>query len=244
MIEEGNINIVMNAINKLSGDRRDYLNRYLSNAPRWFLESMELVKKDKNSIFIEEGKEIKFVYILIEGTVRAIDYRIFGIVYDYNWFDKVKTFGAMEILLKIEQFKTTLMTVTPCTMLKISRSKYEAWMLNDMNALHMEIEDMGKSLLEQARKERVFLFLQGMDRILYLFTEIYENSKENNQIMISQTRKEISERTGLSIKTINRSIKKMVENGFIIKKGTKIIITKEEYVKIKEYLSPIVDEIA
>lgn len=243
MLEEGNINKVMSTLNNLSGERKEYLNKYLRNAPHWYLESMEVVKKDKNSIFIEEGQDVKFVYILIDGIVRAIDYRIFGIVYDYIWFDNIKTFGAMEILLKFEKYKTTLMTVTPCTILKISRSKYEAWMLNDMNALHMEIEDMGKSLLEQARKERVFLFLQGMDRIIYLFTEIYEKSNVNNQVVINQTRKEISERTGLSVKTINRSIYKMEEEGYITKKGTKITVSKNQYKKIKEYLSPIVDEI-
>lgn len=243
MLEEGNINKVMAILNNLSGERKEYLNKYLRNAPRWYLESMEIVQKDKNNIFIEEGTDVKFVYILIEGIVRAIDYRIFGIVYDYIWFDPIKTFGAMEILLKFEQYKTTLMTVTPCTMIKISRSKYETWMLNDMNALHMEIEDMGKSLLEQARKERVFLFLQGMDRIIYLFMDIYEKSNVDNQVVINQTRKEISERTGLSVKTINRSISKMEENGYIIKKGTKISIFEKEYKKIKEYLSPIVDEV-
>lgn len=242
MLEKDNLNKVNNVLNGLSDDRKEYLNRYLRNAPRWFFEAMEIIYKDKNNIFVEEGRDVNFVYILLDGIVRGIDYRIFGIVYDYIWFDYVKTFGAMEILLKIGHYKTTLKTVTPCTMLKIERSKYEAWMLNDMNALHMEVEDMGISLLEQARKERVFLFLQGMDRIMYLFMDIYEKSYGDSVVIIKQTRKDISERTGLSIKTINRSIVKLEENGFISKTGPKIKITKEHYDKITKYLSPIVDE--
>lgn len=239
---ENNLNKVMSLISGLSEERKEYMNRYLRNAPRWFLESMEIIHKDKNSIFVEEGTDINFVYILVEGTVRGIDYRIFGIVYDYIWFDWIKSFGAMEILLKINKYKTTLKTVTPCTMLKIHRSKYETWMLNDMNALHMEVEDMGLSLLEQARKERVFLFLQGSDRLLYLFMDIYEKAHNEKEVIIKQTRKEISERTGLSIKTINRSIVKLEEHNFISKSGPKIKITSEDYKRIKGYLSPIVDE--
>lgn len=240
---EGNMNKVVTEINNLNGDRKEYLNRYLRNAPRWFLESMEIVYKDKNSVFIEEGTEVNFVYILIEGIVRGIDYRILGIVYDYIWFDEIKAFGAMEILLKIDHYKTTLITVTPCTMFKISRNKYQTWMLNDMNALHMEIEDMGKTLLEQARKERVFLFLQGMDRITYFLTELYENMKTDSKIVIKQTRKEMSERTGLSIKTINRAIAKMEELDYISREGTKISISNNQYKRIKEYLAPIVDKL-
>lgn len=239
---EENVKVVMDIINGLQGDRKDYLKKYLQNAPHWFLESMEVIHKDKNHIFIEEGTEVQFVYILVEGIVRAIDYRIFGIVYDYIWFDQVKTFGGMEILLKLGEYKTTLKTATPCTMFKISRTQYEAWMLNDMNALHMEVEDMGRSLLEQARKERVFLFLQGMDRIMYLFMDLYEKRNKNKEVIIKQTRKEISERTGLSVKTINRSIIKLLEQGYITKSGTKIMISRTQHQMMRDYLSPIVDE--
>lgn len=239
---EDNINKIVKLQNCLDKEQREYLNRYLSNAPRWFLESMQIVRKEKNSIFIQEGSEVDNVYILTEGIVRAIDYRILGIVYDYMWFYSVKVFGAMEILLKMENYKTTLMTVTPCTMLVIPKNTFEKWMLNDMNALHMEIESMGRYLLEQARKERLFLFLQGIDRIIYLFSQIYEQNGGNIQCIINLTRKDLSERSGLSIKTINRSIKKLEDDGYISRDGNKIIISNDQFLAMKKYLAPIVDQ--
>ena len=241
MPEVGNINKVVALINSLTGERREYINRYLRNAPRWFLESMQVVQKEKNSVFIEEGTRIEYIHLLTDGVVSAIDYRILGIEYDYMSFHPIKVFGAMEVLLKINEYKTTLMTATPCTMLVVPRSKFESWMFNDMNALHMEIEDMGISLLEQARKERVFLFLQGMDRLIYLFIQIYEQSKNNDDILIARTRKELSERSGLSIKTINRSISKMEECGYITRNGNKMRVSREQYLAMKEYLSPTVE---
>lgn len=242
MAGENGINKIVALQNSLAGEKKEYLNRYLDNSPLWFLESMQIVRKEKNSIFIEENADVDYVYILVDGIVRAIDYRICGIVYDYMWFYSVKVFGAMEILLKMEKYKTTLKTVTDCTMIVISKNKFEKWMLNDINALHMEIESMGSYLLEQARKERVFLFLQGIDRIIYLFTQIYEQSSENNQCLLNLTRVELSERSGLSVKTINRSIKKMEENGYFSRNGNKIIISKKQYLIMKEYLAPIVDQ--
>lgn len=241
MQEAGNLNKVMTLISSLSSDKKEYMNHYLRNAPRWFLESMQVVQKEKNNVFIEEGTRVDQVHLLIDGIVRAIDYRIFGIEYDYMWFYAIKAFGAMEILLKMDEYKTTLMTVTPCTFLVVPRNKFETWMFNDMNALHMELEDMGTSLLEQARKERVFLFLQGMDRLIYLFTQIYERSKKDGDVLVSRTRKELSERSGLSIKTINRSITKMVQNGYITREGNKIRITHDQYLAMKAYLSPTVE---
>lgn len=241
MAGEDNINKLVALQNSLPGEKRKYLNRYLSNSPLWFLESLQIIRKEKNSIFVEENAEVDNVYILVEGIVRAIDYRICGIVYDYMRFYSVKVFGAMEILLNMTKYRTTLITATECTMLVISKSAFEKWMLNDINALHMEIESIGTYLLEQSRKERVFLFLQGNDRIMYLFTQIYEQAGTKNQCVLDLTRVELSERSGLSVKTINRSVKKMEEDGYITRSGNKIIITNRQYLLMKEYLTPIVD---
>ncbi len=242
MAGEDNINKLVALQNSLTGEKKEYLNKYLDNSPLWFLESMQIVRKEKNSIFIEENEEVDNVYILVDGIVKAMDYRICGIVYDYMWFYAIKVFGTMEILLKMEKYKTTLKTVTDCVMVVISKSKFEKWLLNDINALQMEIQSMGSYLLEQARKERAFLFLQGIDRIMYLFTQIYEQHSEGNQCFLHLTRVEISERSGLSVKTINRSIKKMVENGNINKTGNKIMISDKQYYQMKEYLAPILEQ--
>ena len=241
MQDESNLGRIAALKNNLSEERRDYLTRYLSKAPDWFMESMQIVHKEKNNVFVKEGLGVDNVYILIDGIVKAIEYRICGIVYDYMWFYPVKVFGSMEILLKLEKYRTTLMTVTPCTLLVISKSKFETWMTDDLNALQIEIETMGRYLLEQARKERVFLFLLGIDRVIYLFTQIYEQTAKEGQCVLNLTRKELSERSGLSIKTISRSIKKMQEDEYIGRKGNKILISSPQYLAMKKYLEPIVD---
>ena len=242
MLEEENISKIINLQKSLSGDQKEYLNTYLSNAPRWLLESMQIIHKDKNSIFIKENLDVDWVYILVEGVVRAIDYRFFGIAYDYMWFYSIKVFGAMETLLNIERYKTTLMTVTPCTLITIPKGNFEKWMMNDIHAMRMEMESIGNYLLEQARKERVFLFLQGADRLTYLFTQIYEQNREKDKCILSITRKDLSERSGLSIKTINRSVKTMEEKGYVSRLGHKIIITTGQYQIMKAYLAPYMDQ--
>lgn len=242
MLEGNNTNQIIALKNTLSDEHKNFLNNYLSNAPHWFWESLQIVQKDKNQIFIKEGLDVDTVFILIHGMVKAIEYRICGIVYDYMWFYPIKVFGAMEVLLKMEKYRTTLMTITPCTMLVVSKSKFEAWMMSDLNALNIEIEAMGRSLLEQARKERVFLFLFGNDRMIYLFSQLYEQTAKDDMCVLKLTRGQLSERAGLCIKTINRSIQKMEKSGYIGRVGNKITITKKQYLAMKEYLSHIVDD--
>ena len=193
-------------------------------------------------MFIEENTPVDFVYILLKGTVRAVDYRIKGVAYDYMWFQPGKTFGAMELFYKIPLYMTTIMTVTDCTVLVMSKKNYERWIWDDKNALQMEIISTGNMLLDQNRTGRIFLFLQGMDRIIYFFVRNYNQQKQDNMAIFDISRQEIAERSGFSVKTVNRAVKKMEEEGYITKKGHKIIISEEQYLKMKSYLAPIVEE--
>lgn len=239
---ESNIDKLVALKNAMRGEEKDYLNKYLLNAPMWILDSFQIVNMEKNHVFIRENSEVDMVYILVEGIVKAIDYRIFGIKYDYMRFYPVKVFGTMEILLEFERYMTTLITVTPCKMLVISKNKFEEWIKKDINALLLESKTLCAYLLEQARRERVFLFVHGIDRIILLFIEFYEQMAQNKKCILKLTRQDIADCSGLSIKTINRSVKKMQEEGYIGREGNSIIISEKQYLKMKEYISPIVDQ--
>lgn len=227
---------------RIPREQADYIRKYLMNAPYWVIETMQLVKKDKNMVFIEENTPANYVYILLEGSIRAVDYRVKGFAFDYMRLEGVSIVGSMECYFKLFNYMTTLATTTPCTFLIISRKNYEKWIWDDKNALQMDVASMGAYLIEQTRVNRLFLFLQGTDRFLYMFAKNYEKSLSKGEYRLDMSRQELAERSGFSIKTVNRSIKKMEEDGFIGRQGHKIIISREQYEKMKKYLDNILDQ--
>ena len=227
--------------------KSEYLNNYLSNAPYWLIESLCVVKKPKDKLIVEENAKADTIYILVDGTVRAVDYRIKGVAYDYMWFYAVEVFGSMELFFNIPKYMTTLKTVTDCTFLVLSREQYRRWIWDDKNALQLEVGSMGKYLLEQNRAGRVFLFLQGMDRILYMFVLEYESHKNRKSMVINASRQEIAERSGLSIKTVNRAVKKMEENKVCIEFESRSQNEGFARVAVSAFISqldPTIEEIA
>lgn len=241
-MEQQTIDRVLSLIKEAKGDGKDYLERYLISAPVWLLESFHIVSMDEGTVFIRENANVDFVYILVEGMVKAIDYRVFGITYDYMWWEAVKSFGAMEVILETDRYKTTLQTVTKCKMLVISRKKFERWMKSDINALKMESKMMVSYLLEQARRERIFLFMQGTDRVAYLLTQLYEERGNEKKCSLKWTRQELSDSTGLCVKTINRSVTKLLEDGYISREGNKIVITEQQYKEMKKFIAQKIDQ--
>ena len=237
------VGFILNLAKSLPKRESVYLQALLRDAPLWLFDCLNVQKFKEDEALIRENTPVDRVFILIDGIVKAVDHRIFGIEYDYMRFYPVKLFGSMEILLDLSTYKTTLNAVTSCTCLILTKDKFKKWIEKDINALLMETKAMGSYLLEQGLKERAFLFLNGKDRLFMVFIKNYEHQQEaNKKCIIGYTRQELSDFSGISIKTINRSIKKMEEDKFICRRGNKILISKEQYEKMKESIKDIISE--
>ncbi len=234
---------VTDLIASLQHKDRDYLNNFLANAPKWLLESFQVVHIKKNTAFIHENAEVNTVYILVEGIVKATDYRVYECVYDYARFSPVETFGAMEFLVGCTKYKTTLITETDCRFLRISKDQFEKWMVSDIHAVLMQVNSMTGYMLEQVRKERLFLLLQGTDRLYLLFMQMYQKSSDHKVCRIRLTRKEMAGSTGLSTKTVDRCLREMEKEGSIAKEGRTILIDEKKYQMIEKLISEKIDNV-
>lgn len=220
-------------IEKLDKENRDYLNRYFANAPDWLMDALQIVRFPKSVTFIDEGDKADRIYILLSGRVLAVDYRVREMVYGFFEFYPVQTFGTMEILVSMDRFKSALMTMEDSVFLKISREKFERWLRSDLQAFQMEAEKVARYLLEQARRERLQVLLQGVERVYLVLIKMYELYAKNDCCVIYMSRKDFAETTGLSERTISRIIKELEKKDYIRKDGWDIIITRKQYLRIK-----------
>ena len=205
----------------LNKESHMYLENFLKNAPMWLLEEFHEANISKDTEFVSENDPANTVYILLTGVVKATDIRVFPVVYDFIRFYPIEIFGAMEFLLREETYRTTLITVTNCKFLKLSREQFSKWVLNDINAMKMFTEAMTRYLLDQCRKERLYLFLQGEERVLLFLSDIYEKNGLADEIVINISRNDLAKGTALSVRTVNRTIKELIKEGFLVKKRKK-----------------------
>lgn len=215
-------------------EHREYMQKLMEKAPDWLFDELTIKKVKKGTIFIEEQTPIDWVYIFYKGKVQASEHRIPGTKYNYMRFHPVEAFGAMEILLDLKQYRATLETQTDCAFLQIRKERFELWLRVDINAMLIEARSMGLSLLEQARRERLWIFLQGRDRLFMLFTEIYEETHNRGDLCkIRWTRQQLADNVGISIRTVNRAIKAMDEEGYITNRRNAILVDRPQYLKMK-----------
>jgi len=230
------MNSLLEIIDCVQEEGREYLLDYFKDAPIGILNSCKKIDIPAKQIFITEKDKIEYIHILVKGSVKATDYRIFGVTYDFFWFKAVEVFGAMEAFIDEDVYMTTLMTDTPCAFILIKRSKYIRWMKHDPHALFLQSSIMTKYLLEQAKRERVFLLMQAKDRIYILFTNIYKSKNVNGICDILLSRQELSDAAGLSTKTIDRILKSLKEEELITIKNGRIRISNEQYERMEDFI--------
>ena len=227
----------------IQDDTRKQFEKYFATAPLWLLESISVEEMKKGTIFIREGEPADTIYFIGSGAIKATDYRIFGISYDFMTIcDKVYAYGGLEVIMDLPKYRTTLQAVTKCTVIKIPRVQFERWLSTDIVALKNESLLVAEYLHEEARNSRAFLFLQGSDRLALLLINRYDKYAQDGIYRIKGNRKELSDSSGLCLKTINRSIKKFCETDMVTQDGRDLVITPEQYSKLKDVVCKILAE--
>lgn len=223
----------------LSEKRRKMFADYFASAPDWLIEACQVVKVEKNDILVRENTLVDTVYFVVDGMFKGVDFRVCGIEYDFMHFDGVYGLGAMELLLEQDYYQTTLEAVVPSTVIKIPRNIFEKWLEIDIRALKQEAKAVGNYLFAEVRNARLNLFLSGSDRLVLIFTKLYDENAVDGLLKITYTRQELSEISGLCVKTVNRSIKKLQEEGLIGREGNKLLVNEKQYERLKEIIKEI-----
>ncbi|MBR6616174.1 MAG: Crp/Fnr family transcriptional regulator [Lachnospiraceae bacterium] len=238
----GYLTKVLPFLSQIDADRRIQFEEYFESAPNWLLDSFSVEYIERDTVLVREGEAVDTIYMIGKGMIKATDYRIYGIPYDFMVFTKVYAYGGMEIIMNLDTYLTTLQTVTDCIVLKIPAAQYSKWLKADFNAMKHEAKLMGEYLLEQARNSRAFVFLQGVNRLEYLLINHYEKYAVDDVLCISANRQKLADYTGLCSKTITRSIQKLIADGLITKQGHDIKINRDQYMKLKGIISEILIE--
>lgn len=234
---------VKRVIGELGEESREYLTEYFKSAPAWLMNAMQVIKIRKDQAFICEGEAADKVYILLKGKVTGIDYRVKETAYGYLKFHPVEVFGAMEIILNMDKYRTTLQTVENSLFLRVDREKFSKWMNHDINAYRMSSEKTCGFLLEEVRKERLYVLIQGVERIYLALYELYQMYEHGGTCNIYVSRRDFTQITGVSERTVTRTITALVNKGYLSKDGWNIVITREQSKKIKALIENKIQEI-
>lgn len=228
-------------LRQLPEEQSTYFKDYFRNAPEEVLSTMTLETRKINRLLAEENEFVEKVYVLLEGQVKAVDFRVKGTSYEYAHFGSVTMLGSMECLFDLDRYATTLMTHTACTLVSIPKAVFEKWLKSDPCVMLKETARMRDYLLEGGRESRMMLMLSGTERLVYLLIKKCEQMGRREEYILAVNRQELAEQSGSSVKTVNRSMKKLEESGMVLRVGHKVKVAQNQYSAMKAYLDKILN---
>ena len=80
---------VLPFLNEIDKKKRERFEEYFYSAPVWLMDSFQIVELDAGVVFVKENTPVDTIYIIGRGMIKATDYRIYGITYDFMRFEGV-----------------------------------------------------------------------------------------------------------------------------------------------------------
>ncbi len=199
---------------------------------KYLLEKAHLQEMERGKKFVTQQEALNSIYILASGTVSVLEEYKIGNAYVFQENTAPTIFGEMESFANMGCYIASLIAKSDCIFLVIPKADYMNFMRNHMEVYVRRMTDDLSSVLQRGHRDRWTLQLQGVERIrLYMIRKYKKTDKDQNYIL-SVTRQSIADETGLSLKTVQRAIKELEEQGDITKQGHKILISEKQYMKM------------
>lgn len=210
-----------------------------AGCPSAIKERVRIVKIPQGQNFICAGEPCDKIYIILKGYAWGIDTQVLGKQYKFKSFKPGRFLGEPECFSGIPYYTITVQAETDCLLCVIGASLYLEWMKTDPHALLMRTKETIFIFMQQTQNDRRFFLSPCRERLMQYLVKCYEEHDEDS-FLVEKTRGELASAMGFVERTIERNIKKLEMNGLISLQRGKILVSNEQYRKLKEHVGKTV----
>ncbi|ACR13158.1 Crp/Fnr family transcriptional regulator [Teredinibacter turnerae] len=202
-----------------------------ANVPAQYLEQLEKLSVTrsypKNTILVTEGDESNHLYIIKKGKVSVFLTGDDGRQVILNFMTEGEYFGELS-LLDGEPRSASVMTVSPCEFIAISRASFQDLLKNNQEFSQFMICELTKRIRALTESVRDLALLDVYGRVIHTLEKLAD---ENNRIDNPKvTHQDIANMVGSSREMVSRIMKQLII-GEYIEQHTSFILLKKKMPK-------------
>ncbi len=210
------------------------VSKLFESMPNSLFDGCSIVTYDKNQTIFSYKTNIQYVYVLCKGSVIILNENYEGLNSRVVFIHEGDTLGEMEALMGDSLLVYTAKSYTQCDLLKIPRDIFTNWMKRDANACFSVLKMMAVKLKDASKEVTGIIHVDSIFRLTKQLLEFQAGK-------IELSRAELAVVCGTSIRTINRCIKKLVQDNYITIDKGKIVISSEQqlYLQNSKYVATV-----
>lgn len=191
------------------------------------------------TIIHQKDYPLDYFGIVCSGDHRVINEFENGNIFMIEKNEPIDFIGEVTILAEKEKTSVTIETLTECVVFMISRKDFEMWIAQDIHFLRLITHKIAYKLYRSSYNRGAKLFYPPNFLLLdYLlkYASLHHIEK-TGEITLFKTREGIREELGMTVKTINRTIAKLKEDGLIGTRKGKVTMSLEQYQRAKKEIA-------
>lgn len=217
------------------------LKEYTKNMPEDIRSRCTVRTHAAGSIIHQKNMELGYFGIVAKGENRVINEFENGNVYMIESNKAIDFIGEVTILAGMSHTSVTIEAVTDNVVAYISRRDAERWLASDMNILNLAARHTAFKLYRSSYNNGAKLFYPPSYLLLDYMVKYgrqngMESSRVPSSVTVLRTRQMLQEEIGVNVKTLNRTIRQLKEEGFFSLCKGKITFTREQYETAIEWL--------
>lgn len=173
---------------------------YFKNMPEELKTRYTIRKFPPGTIIHQKDYPLDYFGIVCSGNHRVINEFENGNVFMIEKNEAIDFIGEVTILAEKPLTSVSIETLTECVVFMLSREDFEMWIAQDIHLLRLV-----------AHKASA------------------HNIEKKGEVILRKTREGIREELGMTVKTINRTIAKLKEDGLIDTRKGKVVMSLEQY---------------
>lgn len=176
--------------------------------------------------------------IVAQGEHRVINELDNGNVYMIESNKAIDFIGEVTILANMPNTSVTIEAVTENIVVYMSRKDAEQWFSRDINILRLAARHTAYKLYRSSYHNGTNLFYPP-NYLLLDYLSKYSSQRafsSDGSITVQKTRPLLQEELGINVKTLNRTIKQLKDEGFFSLCKGKITFTRNQLEAIKAWL--------
>lgn len=199
------------------------------------------------SIIHQKNMELEHFGIVAMGENRVINEFENGNVYMIEGNRAIDFIGEVTILAGMRHTSVTIEALTDNVVAYISRKDAERWLASDQNILGLAARHTAFKLYRSSYDNGAKLFYPPSYLLLdYLVRFGREKGMESEcppkSLTVTRTRQMLQEEIGVGVKTLNRAVRQLKEEGFFELLKGKITFNREQYKRALLWLEEAKDK--
>ncbi len=207
------------------------LHNYLKYMPEELRHRYTIRVYPPGTIVHQKDFSLNYFGIIAKGEHRVINEFQNGNIYMIEKNEPVDFVGEVTILAGMEKTSVTIETLTEMTVIYFSRMDFEQWIEKDIHFLRLVAQKVAFKLYRSSYNRGARLFYPPhfilLDYILKAAAAM--DIDKRKIIIVRKTRQQLYEECGITVKTLNRTINKLKDDGVISLTKGKITMNLEQY---------------